>query len=130
MGYPGTNRINTCKQLLKYWNISTIQSINERNDANRAKQKYIQLGFKNPNPLHCRCIFYLRKFVPPRRSATTADASSLFSPATHHRRSAAVPAFSTCCRRCASSDENNSLPSSAHWGLGFVLLCFLTFWCR
>ncbi|QCD82442.1 putative transposase [Vigna unguiculata] len=29
------------KQLLKYWNISTIQSISERNAANRAKQKYI-----------------------------------------------------------------------------------------
>ncbi|QCE11752.1 putative transposase [Vigna unguiculata] len=29
------------KQLLKYWNTSTIQSISERNVANRAKQKYI-----------------------------------------------------------------------------------------
>ncbi|XP_027912731.1 uncharacterized protein LOC114188556 [Vigna unguiculata] len=29
------------KKLLKYWNISIIQSISERNAANRAKQKYI-----------------------------------------------------------------------------------------
>ncbi|QCD90670.1 hypothetical protein DEO72_LG4g1628 [Vigna unguiculata] len=53
--------------------------------------------------------------VPPCRSATTVDASSLFSPATYHRRYAAMPAFSTCCQRCASSDENNSCVTFG-WG--------------
>ncbi|QCD86504.1 hypothetical protein DEO72_LG3g1027 [Vigna unguiculata] len=45
-----------------------------------------------------------------------------------------MPAFSTCCRRYASSDENNSLPSSAHWGELHIMVDLMVvgtrFWTR